>query len=120
MFPNWFPWWGEGAPLFYQYMPLGENPDECIMDIRFLLPMPANGQRPPAAQRIDLDFDDSYQAHNVGFGLFDEVFDQDMGNVPGVQQGAREGKPDQPLYFGRYQECRLRALHARIDRLCAV
>ncbi|WP_159979093.1 MULTISPECIES: SRPBCC family protein [unclassified Novosphingobium] len=120
MFPNWFPWWGEGAPLFYQYMPLGENPDECIMDIRFLLPMPANGERPPAAQRIDLDFDDSYQANNVGFGLFDEVFDQDMGNVPGVQQGAREGKQDQPLYFGRYQECRLRALHARIDRLCAV
>lgn len=118
MFPNWFPWWGEGAPLFYQYMPIGDNPNECIMDIRFLLPLPANGQRPPAAQRIDLDFDDSYQENNVGFGLFDEVFDQDMGNVPAVQGGAREGKPDQPFYFGRYQECRLRALHARIARLC--
>jgi hypothetical protein len=56
--------------------------------------------------------------HNVGFGLFDEVFDQDMSNVPGVQVGAREGKPSQPLYFGRYQESRLRALHGRIARLC--
>ena len=117
MFPNWFPWWGEGAPLFYQYMPLGDDPEACIMDIRFLLPMPADGQRPPAARRIDLDFDEAYQANNVGFGLFDEVFDQDMSNVPGVQEGASQGKPDQPLYFGRYQESRLRALHARIARL---
>lgn len=120
MFPNFFPWWGEGAPLFYQYMPIDDDPEACIMDIRFLLPMPANGERPPAATRIDLDFDEGYRANNVGFGLFDEVFDQDMSNVPSVQAGARQGKPDQPLYFGRYQECRIRALHARIARLCGL
>ena len=121
MFPNFFPWLGEGAPLWYQFMPLGDNPNESIMDVRFLMPLPANGQRPPAAERIDLDFDQSYGAHNAGFGLFDQVFDQDQSNVPLVQQGCRTGSPDTPFVnFGQYQESRLHAFHARLARLCGV
>ena len=118
MFPNWFPWWGEGAPLLYQFMPIDDDPNACIMDIRFLLPCPPGGQKPPAAQRTELDFDEGYGENNVGFGLFDEVFDQDMSNVPGVQTGATGGKPGQPFHFGRYQECRIRALHSRLARIC--
>jgi phenylpropionate dioxygenase-like ring-hydroxylating dioxygenase large terminal subunit len=121
MFPNFFPWLGEGAPLWYQFMPLGDNPNESIMDVRFLMPLPANGQRPPAAQRIDLDFDESYADKNVGFGLFDLVFDQDQGNVPLVQEGCITGSPDTPFVnLGLYQESRLHALHARLTRLCGV
>ncbi|WP_068071768.1 aromatic ring-hydroxylating oxygenase subunit alpha [Novosphingobium lentum] len=121
MFPNFFPWHGEGAPLWYQFMPLGDDPNACIMDVRFLLPMPAGGQRPPAARRIDLDFDETYQAHNVGFGLFDEVFDQDQSNVPRVQQGCQSGSPETKFVnFGLYQESRLHAFHARLARLCGV
>jgi phenylpropionate dioxygenase-like ring-hydroxylating dioxygenase large terminal subunit len=120
MFPNFFPWLGEGAPLWYQFLPLGDNPNESIMDVRFLLPMPAGGgQRPPAAQRRDLDFDEGYSANKVGFGLFDEVFDQDMSNVPSVQQGCVTGSPDTEFVnFGLYQECRIQAFHARLARLC--
>jgi nitrite reductase/ring-hydroxylating ferredoxin subunit len=121
MFPNFFPWLGEGAPLWYQFMPLGDDPSQSIMDVRFLLPLPANGQRPPAAQRIDLDFDEGYQARGAGFGLFDEVFDQDLSNVPRVQEGCMTGSPDTPtVNFGLYQECRLHAFHARLARLCGV
>lgn len=121
MFPNFFPWLGEGAPLWYQFMPLGDDPSESIMDVRFLLPLPANGQKPPAAQRIDLDFDESYAEKNVGFGLFDQVFDQDQSNVPRVQEGCMSGSPDtQYVNFGLYQEGRLHALHARLARICGV
>lgn len=121
MFPNFFPWLGEGAPLWYQFMPYGDDPEESIMDVRFLLPLPANGERPPAAERIDLDFDQSYEAHNAGFGLFDQVFDQDQSNVPLVQQGCRAGSPETPnVNFGLYQESRLHAFHARLARLCGV
>jgi hypothetical protein len=91
------------------------------MDVRFLMPMPANGQRPPASQRIDLDFDDSYGNRNAGFGLFDEVFDQDQGNVPLVQEGCRTGSPDTEfINLGRYQECRVQASEARIAQLCGL
>ena len=119
MFPNFFPWIGEGASLWYQFMPLGDSPDESIMDIRFLLPLPANGQKPPAAQRVDLDFHETYAEKNAGFGLFDEVFDQDQSNVPLVQAGCKTGSPDTPLInLGLYQESRLHAFHARLTRLC--
>ena len=121
MFPNFFPWLGEGAPLWYQFMPYGDNPNESIMDVRFLLPLPANGQKPPAAQRIELDFDEGYAAKQAGFGLFDQVFDQDMSNVPRVQEGCVSGSPDTPFVnLGLYQESRLHALHARLARMCGV
>lgn len=119
MFPNFVPWLGEGAPLWYQFMPLGDDPGQSIMDVRFLMPLPANGQRPPAAQRIDLDFDEGYDHNNAGFGLFDLVFDQDQSNVPLVQEGCMTGSPTTPtVNFGLYQESRLHALHARLTRLC--
>lgn len=121
MFPNFFPWLGEGAPLWYQFLPLGNNPNESVMDVRFLLPMPANGQRPPTAQRTDLDFDEGYRAGKVGFGLFDEVFDQDMSNVPRVQEGCRTGSPDtEYVNLGLYQECRIQAFQSRLARLCGL
>jgi phenylpropionate dioxygenase-like ring-hydroxylating dioxygenase large terminal subunit len=118
MFPNFFPWLGEGASLWYQFMPYGDQPGESIMEVRFLLPMPAGGQKPPKAAVVELDFDESYRERQAGFGLFDEVFDQDMTNVPMIQKGCESGSPNSRfVHFGTYQECRLRALHARLTRV---
>lgn len=121
MFPNFFPWLGEGAPLWYQFMPFGDDPRESVMDVRFLLPLPAGGQRPPKAPMLELDFDETYRDRQAGFGLFDEVFDQDMGNLPLIQRGVEGGDPGRgQVHFGAYQECRLRAFHARLGRLLDV
>ena len=121
MFPNFFPWLGEGAPLWYQFTPYGDNPGECVFEVRFLLPLPANGVRPPKSPVVELDFDESFQERNAGFGLFDEVFDQDMSNVPLIQKGCETGSSGTPyVQFGTYQECRLRALHARLARSLGV
>ncbi|QQV77662.1 aromatic ring-hydroxylating dioxygenase subunit alpha [Sphingomonas aliaeris] len=121
MFPNFFPWLGEGAPLWYQFMPYGDDPAECIFEVRFLLPMPANGERPPKSPVVEIDFDETFRSQNAGFGLFDEVFDQDMSNVPLIQKGCETGSPDSKyVYFGTYQECRLKALHARLAKMVGV
>ena len=118
MFPNFFPWLGEGAPLWYQFTPHGDNPGESVMEVRFLLPLPANGERPPKSPVVELGFDEGYRERQAGFGLFDEVFDQDMTNVPMIQKGCESGSADSKfVYFGTYQECRLKALHARLARL---
>jgi len=122
MFPNWFPWFGEGAPLFYQFRPTPDNnPDTCIFEVRLLLPLPANGEKPPCAPLQELDFDETMQSADAGFGLFDEVFDQDMSNIPLVQQGQYAGSPDtRHIQLGVYQECRIQAFHARLARMCGV
>jgi hypothetical protein len=121
VFPNFFPWFAEGAPLFYQFLPLGDNPNECVMQIRYLLPLPADGKRPPAAEVMYIDFDESLQERQAGFGLFDEVFDQDMSNIPLVQEGCKSGSPDtHHVVLGTYQECRIQAFHARLARLIGV
>lgn len=118
MFPNFFPWFSEGAPLWYQFLPYGDDPDHSTVEIRYLLPLPANGQKPPAAPLQELDFDETMQSRNVGFGLFDEVFDQDMSNIPLVQQGLKAGHPSfKHVELGIYQECRIQAFHARLAKL---
>jgi phenylpropionate dioxygenase-like ring-hydroxylating dioxygenase large terminal subunit len=121
MFPNFFPWFSEGAPLLYQFLPYGDDPDHCTMAIRYLLPLPANGERPPAALVQELDFDETMQGTNAGFGLFDEVFDQDMSNIPLVQAGLKSGSADtRHIELGLYQECRIQAFHARLAKVCGV
>jgi phenylpropionate dioxygenase-like ring-hydroxylating dioxygenase large terminal subunit len=121
MFPNFFPWFGEGAPLFYQFLPYGSNPNESIFQIRYMLPLPADGKRPPTAEVMHVDFDETLQEKNAGFGLFDEVFDQDMSNIPLVQEGCKTGSPDtRHVVLGTYQECRVQAFHARLARLLGV
>lgn len=117
MFPNFFPWFAEGAPLFYQFLPYKDDPNACTMEIRLLMPLPADGIRPPVAPMQELDFDDTLQDRQCGFGLFDEVFDQDMNNIPLVQLGLQCGSDTKHVVFSTYQECRLQAFHARLARL---
>ena len=118
MFPNFFPWFAEGAPLMYQFLPDRDDPNICTMAIRFLLPIPANGQKPPAAQVQELGLDDTMQSRGAGFGLFDEVFDQDMSNIPRVQEGLKAGHIERKhIELGVYQECRIQAFHARLAKL---
>jgi len=86
--------------------------------VRYMLPLPADGNRPPAAELQELDFDETFQQRQCGFGLFDEVFDQDMSNVPLVQQGCKSGSPGtKHIELGTYQECRIKAFHGRIAKM---
>ncbi len=116
MFPNFCPWLGEGLPLSYQFTP-GDTPDWSVMEIRATAPLPDTGQRPPAAEMIELDFDAPLSSAPQ-FGVLAHVFDQDFGNLPTIQEGLRAAWAwDGVCTPGRYQESRISHLHGVLESL---
>jgi phenylpropionate dioxygenase-like ring-hydroxylating dioxygenase large terminal subunit len=88
MFPNFHPWWGEGVPLWYRFLPISRDPNECLMEVRLLMPYPASGQRPPPAQPVKVDFD-QHCVDVPELSFLGHIFDQDMGNLQHVQAGIK-------------------------------
>lgn len=117
VFPNFCPWYGEGLPLVYQFIPYGSNPDESIMDVRLTAPLPGGGApRPPSAPIIHLDFDEPFNSAPE-IGLLSHIFDQDMSNLPRVQRGMK-AMPDshRSITLGHYQEHRIAHFHEVLDK----
>jgi len=117
MFPNFCPWYGEGLPLSYQFLPYGDDPDASVMSIRLLLPVPGGGApRPPAAPVIELGFDDDF-SRTPELGLIAHIFQQDMSNVPNVQRGMKAAASGfRTATLGHYQESRISHFHATLER----
>ncbi len=119
MFPNFWPWFGEGLPLTYQFTPHGDNPDECVMETRLTLPVSPNGPRPPAAEIVEIDFDTPI-ASVPAMGIMSTIFDQDLSNLPLVQLGLHSTRdPQASATLGLYQESRIQAFHDMLDRKIA-
>lgn len=117
MFPNFCPWYGEGGPIVYQFLPDPTDPQLSVLDVRILAPKPAFGKCPPAALPVELGLDDSFTDNVPLFGGLSMIFDQDMANIPRVQAGvATAHESGTQLIFGRYQEMRVRYLHEILDR----
>jgi phenylpropionate dioxygenase-like ring-hydroxylating dioxygenase large terminal subunit len=112
MFPNFCPWYGEGLPLVYQFLPYGDDPNESVMNVRLTAPVPGGGApRPPSAPIRHIGFDEAFNTAPE-IGLLSIIFDQDMSNLPRIQAGlkaAEEGRAVTTL--GRYQEQRIRHFH---------
>jgi phenylpropionate dioxygenase-like ring-hydroxylating dioxygenase large terminal subunit len=87
-FPNFHPWWGEGVPLWYRFLPVGHDPNECLMEVRLLAPMPASGERPPVPEPIVVDYE-QHCSDIPALAFLGHIFDQDMGNIPHVQTGIK-------------------------------
>jgi phenylpropionate dioxygenase-like ring-hydroxylating dioxygenase large terminal subunit len=119
-FPNFCPWYGEGLPLTYQFLPYGTDPNESIMDLRLTAPLPGGGVRPPSAPIIELDFDQPF-SDCPAMGLLSRIFDQDMGNLPLVQAGMKAAAADRAYTtLGRYQEQRIAHFHEVLDRTLGI
>jgi phenylpropionate dioxygenase-like ring-hydroxylating dioxygenase large terminal subunit len=118
MFPNFCPWYGEGLPLVYQFLPYGTNPNESWMSIRLTAPLPGGGApRPPSAPLIELDFDEPFSS-KPEMGLLSLIFDQDMSNLPRVQAGIRGAATGHShVTLGRYQEQRIQHFHEVLDKV---
>jgi phenylpropionate dioxygenase-like ring-hydroxylating dioxygenase large terminal subunit len=116
MFPNFCPWYGEGLPLVYQFLPYGTNPNESVMNIRLTAPLPSGAPRPPSAPIVELDFDQSFSA-KPQIGILSIIFDQDMSNLPRIQAGLRAAAPEHACStLGRYQEQRIRHFHQVLEK----
>lgn len=116
MFPNFGPWLGEGLPLLYQFLPLGDNPDESLFTVRLTAPLPKGGARPPSAPLTHLDFDEFFESLPE-WGRLAHVFDQDMSNLPNIQAGMRSASNACAyLALGRYQEQRIALMHEFVEQ----
>lgn len=112
IFPNLVCWWGHGSPYSYRFLPLGDDPGRCTMEIYFFVPAPLDRPRPAPAPTTQLDADTPWAAAPELGGL-GPVADQDSSNLAAVQRGLSSGSLAR-LTLGRYHENRIRHLHRTI------
>lgn len=116
VFPNFCPWFAEGLPLVYQFLPYGDDPNVSIMNVRLTAPLPAGDVRPPSAPIMELDFDEPFSS-KPDIGLLSVIFDQDMSNLPRVQLGLKAAADKHAFAtFGLYQEQRIVHFHEVLEK----
>lgn len=116
VFPNIEIWAGFLGNIVYVSRPHDDNPDQCIFDIMVLLRVPKGQPMPKGVPVHKLSIDQTFSDAEE-LGVLGGVFDQDMNNLPHMQQGlktaARNGRKG--LILGDYQESRIKHLHNTID-----
>ena len=118
VWPNMSFWAGFSPNLVYRWRPNGLDPESGIMDVIIMKRVPKTGPRPRPCAVHELGADDPWtDAPELGEGLIG-IFEQDMGNLPYVQQGLH-ASGNGVVQFGRYTEMRIRQLHHMIERYIA-
>ncbi len=116
-FPNTQIWGGFLGNIVYRSRPHGHNPDECIYEVMVLQRLPKGAEKPrgvkPTRLNIDQCFSDAEE-----LGVLGGVFDEDMNNLPHMQQGMKVAAINgrDGLILGDYQEARIKHLHNSIDK----
>jgi phenylpropionate dioxygenase-like ring-hydroxylating dioxygenase large terminal subunit len=105
VFPNWSPW-GVFSVLMYRFRPHGNNPDECIFEIFFMLPAPDPNDPPPPASVTHLGPDDDWTLAPE-LGPTAKIFQQDSRNLPHVQRGLKASDTRQVI-LANYNETKIR------------
>jgi hypothetical protein len=113
MFPNVIPWPTIGAPLVYRFRPVSDDPNESLMEVYLLHPVPDDDPEPAVPAEIRLDPGAPW-ASVAALGGYGPVFDQDMPNLPRVQHGLRTTR-HQTIHLSTYQESRLAHFHRTLD-----
>ena len=113
VFPNLSPWGGFAPNIVYRWRPW---PDEntTLMEVR-LLSRPAKGEPKPRAVEMTLLSEDEPWSSFTGWGALGAIFDQDMANLPYVQDGLH-ASPNNRVELGNYQESRIRQFHQTLDK----
>lgn len=113
IFPNISPW-GCFNPIFYRFRPDGDNPEQCIHEVMFMMPVPKGQPRPAPAPIHWLSIEDDY-LEAPELGPLAKVFNQDDLNLRQVQAGLRS-IPGGKITLARYQETKIRHFHATLNR----
>jgi nitrite reductase/ring-hydroxylating ferredoxin subunit len=113
VFPNFAPWGSFIANIVYRWRPW---PDEnaTLMEVRLLGRKPKDGPMPPAAEMRFLGEDEPWTTVTE-WGALGAVFEQDMANLPYVQEGLHSS-PNDRVELGNYQESRIRHFHTTLDK----
>ncbi len=116
VFPNFAPWGGFMPNIVYRWRPWPDQ-DKTLMEVRILVRLPADAPRPPPVEMNFLGPDQPWTDAKE-LGVLGDVFQQDMENLPFVQEGLKCSKNGE-VQLGNYQEIRVRHLHATLDKYLA-
>jgi phenylpropionate dioxygenase-like ring-hydroxylating dioxygenase large terminal subunit len=105
VFPNFAPWGGFMPNIVYRWRPW-HDVDHCLMEVRILVRVPKGEPVPHSAKMRFLTEDEPWTACKE-IGILGDVFEQDMANLPYVQQGLHCSKTG-VVNLGDYQEIRIR------------
>ena len=109
VFPNFHPW-GAFNRIVYRFRPNGDDHRSSIMECLFLAPF--QGQRPANVPIHFLNETETF-LDAPELGMLGKVFNQDLFNMPRVQQGLETThKPGVTL--ANYQESKVRWLHHKL------
>jgi len=113
VFPNFAPWGGFMPNIVYRWRPW-HDVDHCLMEVRILMRMPP-GQ--PVARTAPMKFLTEAEPWTAApeLGVLGSVFEQDMLNIPYVQEGLKFSKTGE-VNLGNYQEIRIRQFHQTLDK----
>jgi phenylpropionate dioxygenase-like ring-hydroxylating dioxygenase large terminal subunit len=113
VFPNFSPWGGLLPTICYRWRPWPDQ-DRTLMEVRILARVP-QGQPTPRCPPMHLLGEDQPWGDYKEWGILGSVFDQDMNNLPYVQEGLKVSK-NGLIELGNYQEIRIRQFHQTMDK----
>jgi nitrite reductase/ring-hydroxylating ferredoxin subunit len=113
VFPNFAPWGGYMPNVVYRWRP-GKTPDTCLMEVRILSRSKKGEPVPRGVPMHYLRLDQKWtEAEELG-GL-GAVLEQDMDNLPFVQEGLHCSKNGK-VQLADYQELRIRQFHNTMNK----
>ncbi|MEC3910984.1 aromatic ring-hydroxylating dioxygenase subunit alpha [Sphingobium sp. CR2-8] len=105
VFPNYSPWAGFQPNIVYRWRPW-HDVDHCLMEVRILTRTPP-GETPPKCPPMHFLTDAQKWTEAAEIGILGDVFEQDMENLPFVQQGLKSSANGQ-VQLANYQEIQIR------------
>ncbi|HLY54703.1 MAG TPA: aromatic ring-hydroxylating dioxygenase subunit alpha [Stellaceae bacterium] len=116
VFPNFSPWGGFMPNIVYRWRPWPDQ-DKTLMEVRILVRTTPDA---PKAHGVEMKFlgENEPWAAAPELGVLGDVFDQDMANLPYVQDGMKVSK-NGLINLGNYQEIRIRQFHRTLDKYLA-
>jgi len=113
VFPNFAPWGGFMPNIVYRWRP-GKTVDTCLMEIR-VLARAKKGEPIPRGVAMHLLGPNQPWTDATELGVLGDVFEQDMANLPFVQEGLHCSKTGK-VQLANYQEVRIRQFHQTLDK----
>ena len=113
VFPNFAPWGGFMPNIVYRWRP-GKTVDTCLMEVRILVRVKKGDPMPRGVPMKLLGPDEKWTAATE-IGILGDVFEQDMSNLPFVQDGLHCSK-NGLINLGDYQEIRVRQFEQTLNK----
>ena len=114
VFPNFSPWGGFSPSIVYRWRPWPDQ-DHTLMEVRILNRLKPGEALKPSPPMTLIPEGGSWAD---ALGVLGSILDQDMGNLPQVQQGMKNSKTG-VIQLGNYQEVRVRHFHQTLDKYLA-